>query len=105
MVGVMGHSVGYVVGNAGGPSVGSLVGLLDGSAEKLGSMAYVVLTLVWQVNCLTLVNLELTFLPGLTRIHSSILVSSDPRRHPESESDSESDAFTRSLSSLEESLW
>ena len=101
----MGHSLGSVVGNAGGQLVGSLVGLLGGSAEKSGSMAYVVLTLVWQVNCLTLVNLELTFLPGLTIIHSSILVSSDPRRHPESKSDSESAVFARSLSSLEGNLW
>ena len=50
VVGVMGPSVRSVVGNAGGPSVGSLVGLLGGSADKLGSMEYAVLTLVWQVD-------------------------------------------------------
>ena len=68
-------------------------------------MAYAVLTLVWLVDFLTLVNLELTFLPGLIRIHSSVLVSSGPRRQAETESDSKSSAFARLSSFLEVNLW
>ena len=83
----------------------SLVVLLGGSADKSGSMSYAVLTLVWLVDFLTLVNLELTFLLGLIRIHSSILVSSGPRRQAKSESDSESAPFARSSSFLEGNLW
>ena len=83
----------------------SLVVLLGGSADKSGSMSYAVLTLVWLVDFLTLVNLELTFLPGMIRIHSSIRVSSGPRHQAESESDSESAAFARSSSFLEGDLW